>query len=407
MRLGSPVLLAVSILCLPMMVDAQARDGLCTNGFGSFESSFSTGVRIVVGPVRREGFGTRACSAALDWGKNALQVVPQAASVDVDALGIDLGLGTPVLALQIKNTEADWSVTYNIYALGKPPHLLRTITGGSSFSAADTDLDGRIEIWTDDAKSVNGIDGLSVGEMEFLPGLVLRFEKHKLVDVSAEFPSHFDHQIAVVRAELDSKELSEFKASDGKLSPMPSLSAEQMHVLRLTKIRVLEIVWAFLYSGREREAWRELSAMWPPADLERIRSVIVNARNSGIDSQIDTVPFSGMRLHKKFAYIYETTSDDNGHTEDPMAQRSPDLRADSKPQAILLRRITVGDALLPKSEEMVDIVVDAAGKVRSAKIIGSKDIDLLSNCAGWKFIPAFKDGRPVASRMRLSLSYLR
>jgi hypothetical protein len=27
----------------------------------------------------------------------------------------------------------------------------------------------------------------------------------------------------------------------------------------------------------------------------------------------------------------------------------------------------------------------------------------LNNCTDWKFIPAFKDGRPVASRMRLAL----
>lgn len=56
---------------------------------------------------------------------------------------------------------------------------------------------------------------------------------------------------------------------------------------------------------------------------------------------------------------------------------------------------------------MVDIVIDAAGKVRSAKAVGDKELDLANDCAGWKFIPAFKDDRPVASRMRLALYYLR
>jgi hypothetical protein len=72
--------------------------------------------------------------------------VPEAAVVDIDALGAYLGLEAPIVALQVKNSNADWFVAYQIYSLEKPPRLLRTVSGGSSFSAADTDLDGRIEI---------------------------------------------------------------------------------------------------------------------------------------------------------------------------------------------------------------------------------------------------------------------
>jgi hypothetical protein len=327
--------------------------------------------------------------------------------VDIDALGVDLGLGSPIVAFQTKNSDADWFVTYKIYSLEKPPRLLRTITGGSSFTAADTDLDGRIEIWTDDAKAVDGMDGLSVGELDFAPTLVLRFDKHTLLDVSSEFPPHFDHQIAEVRAQLDLKQLSDFKNSDGKLTATSSLPAEQMHRLRLTKIKVLEIVWAYLYSGREPEAWQALTDMWPPADFGRVRTALTNARGSGIRSQIDGSE-SKPRFHvKKFAYIYETAGDSSGRPQDPMEPGSSNLRADTKPQAILIRRLVVGDTVLPRSEEKVDLVIDAAGKVRSAKTIGKQDLDLLNNCTGWKFIPAFKDGRPVASRMRLALSYFR
>jgi hypothetical protein len=70
-----------------------------------------------------------------------------------------------------------------------------------------------------------------------------------------------------------------------------------------------------------------------------------------------------------------------------MEPASPNLRADVKPQAILLRRVVVGEIPLPQSEQMVDIVIDAAGKVRSAKAVGTKDLDLVNDCAGWKFIP--------------------
>jgi hypothetical protein len=142
------------------------------------------------------------------------------------------------------------------------------------------------------------MDRLSVGELDFPSTIVLRFEKHKLVDVSAEFQSHFDHQIAQLRGELDSKQLGDFKNSDGKLSPTPSLSVEQMHHWRLTNIKVLEIVWAYLYSDREQHAWEALAEMWPPSDLDRIRSLILSVRTAGIRSQVDGVE-AKPRLHVK------------------------------------------------------------------------------------------------------------
>jgi hypothetical protein len=49
-------------------------------------------------------------------------------------------------------------------------------------------------------------------------------------------------------------------------------------------------------------------------------------------------------------------------------------------------------------------VIDAAGKVRSAKEEGKTEKDLMNATADWKFIPAFKDGRPVASRLRLGIT---
>ncbi len=383
------------LLATPVVTHAQVRPSLCSDGFGEFHTSFFSGVKVTVGASRKEGFATRACAATLEWGKDSLPVVPEAAAVDIDALGVDLGLDSPIVALQVKNSTADWFVTYKIYSLKKPPRLLRTITGGSSFSAADTDLDGQIEIWTDDASAVNGMDRLSVAELDFPPTMVLRFEKHKLMDVSVEFQSHFDHQIAQLRGELDSKQLGDFKNSDGTLATTSSLSLEQMHQRRLTKIKILEIVWAYLYSGREQQAWEALAEMWPPSDVDRVRSLMLNARTAGIRSQVDGVG-TKLRLHVKKEYIYETASDSDGNR-----------RADVKPQAVLLRRSAVSQMPLRESEEMVEIVVDSAGKVRSATTSGDKDLDLVNDCAGWKFIPAFKDGHPVASRMRLALNYSR
>jgi hypothetical protein len=98
-------------------------------------------------------------------------------------------------------------MTYQIYSLQKPPKLLRTIARGDffSFSAADTDLRGRIEIWTGDVQAISGFGGLDAGEFEFAPTMVVQFESNRLMDVSTEFQSHFGEQIA--------KELNRFPCS--------------------------------------------------------------------------------------------------------------------------------------------------------------------------------------------------
>jgi hypothetical protein len=62
---------------------------------------------------------------------------------------------------------------------------------------------------------------------------------------------------------------------------------------------------------------------------------------------------------------------------------------------------------LAKTESQVEIVIDSAGKVRSVEQIGkieSVDEGLLRSTSGWKFIPAFSEGQPVASRILLGVS---
>ena len=93
---------------------------------------------------------------------------------------------------------------YKIYSLRSPPTLLRTITGGEYFSAADTDLDGRVEIWTDDAAAVEGFENLRVSDLDFAPPVILRFDRGRLLDASSEFQESYDQKIAAVRAKLGS-----------------------------------------------------------------------------------------------------------------------------------------------------------------------------------------------------------
>jgi hypothetical protein len=408
--------------CVAAMVGSiEAQDVVCSGGFGSFKSTFATGVTVSVDARRNTEFAGRVCEAKLNWGKKDLLVEPKAWQVDVDAMGIDLGLGAPVVAFQLQKSDADRLVKYEIYSLKEPPRLLRTITGGSYYSAADTDLDGRIEIWTNDAEAVNGFENIPLNALDFAPPVVLRFEQKQLIDVSSEFRSDFDRQIATVRAQLNDQQLNEFKHSDGALSNKSSLPLDQAHSLSTTKIKVLEMVWCYLYSDREPQAWKTLAEMWPESDFDRIRTAILNARAKGIRSQVNGVSHESSpgKFKKKHAMIYDRVSDTdpdkgnelswayaNGMSGPGKADHT--FEADTYPVPILLRRPPPLDASRAalNTEGVLNLVIDAAGKVRSAKAEGKQEKDLIDATAGWKFVPAFKSGRPVASRLQLGVTPL-
>src|ERR1700688_17292 len=144
---------------------AQSRDVVCRGGVGFFEAEFPTGVRVHVGASRIGELEARVCEAALSWGDQNLVVSAAASDLDIDAFGVDLGLGMPVVAVQVKKSKAECCVEYKIYSLRDPPVLLRSIIGGEYFSSADTDLDGRVEIWTDDAASVDGFENLPLKDL--------------------------------------------------------------------------------------------------------------------------------------------------------------------------------------------------------------------------------------------------
>ena len=258
----------------PIVCVAQVHDVLCRAGNSSFEASFRTGVTVSITAQKDGEFSTRSCHGTLSWSKQQLVVANDVAQLDLDMFGVELDPGRPVAAFTTAKSNDECCMTYQIYSLNEPIQLLRTITGGGFFEAADTDLDGKAEIWTDDSAAVNGFEGLTPGEIEFVPTYVLRLDHSLLLDASAEFQTFYDDVIKNVRSKVNRELLRDFKATDGKLQASPDSPAPELvrlGKLRTVKIQSLEVVWAYLYSGREKEAWQSLAEMWPAGDLQRIR----------------------------------------------------------------------------------------------------------------------------------------
>ncbi len=388
---------------------AQSRDVLCRDGVGDFEKEFrNTGVTVHVGAGRNQELAARVCEASLIWSNQTLVVASAVPELDVDAFGVDLGVGGPVVALQVKQSKGDCCMAYSIYTFQQPPMLVRRITGGEFFSASDTDLDGRVEIWTDDAAAVDGFENLRLRDLDFPPPIVLRFTRGKLQDVGAEFRPFFDQKITAERAKLDPQDLADFKASDGKLVP-GSIPPARLSRLRSAKMKVLEIVWSYLYSGREKDAWSSLAEMWPGADLDRIRGAISSARARGIRSQVDEVLTATRAGHAGLAKIFDGTTVITSTPElAPKGAKPPTPIV--PPIAILMERLppmTPAEQELAKLEATLKLVIDAAGKVRSVEVLGNPEkIDdlLVQSTTNWKFIPAYNADQPVASEILMGVS---
>lgn len=393
----------------------QSFKSLCVQGNNKFQAISHTHVSVAVQPAESGGFGAHLCQAGLTWEKDSLTVAKDAQEIDLDLFDVDLeGLG-PVAAFQVRESADECCNTYRIYSLEKPAHLVRTIRGGT-FQGADTDMDGRVEIWAEDRAAIDGFEGLNQSAIEYPPTYVLRFEHSQLHDASWAFQDHFDHIIAELREGTDPDELRAFQESDGRLQ----YSVERINEwrrLRAVRVRILEIVWAYLYSGREHEAWKTLAAMWPPADERRIQIALATAKANGIAKQIDGV--SSLPPTKKPAQVFDDPMNTQQEMSATILQMGTRMEAMSAPvfdksqvkeaQPIQMwRPMPVDlDQVVSGQEETLDLLIDAAGKVRSVKWTEKKiprDEVLMSYALAWKFIPAHRHGKSVASRLRFAVS---
>ena len=68
------------------------------------------------------------------------------------------------------------------------------------------------------------------------------------------------------------------------------------------------MVWSYLYSGRDQEAWQGSPICGPQADFDRIRSAILDARARGIRREVDGVSSDNRGGYKKQVTIYDSAN---------------------------------------------------------------------------------------------------
>ena len=149
-----------------------------------------------------------------------------------------------------------------------------------------------------------------------------------------------------------------------------------------------------------------LDEMWPAQDLDRIRAAVSSLHQHGILRNVVPSRRPPQRGHKVTIFDTMNTSTAvelsnlNGGPPVPSQVESPI----TQPKAIVLRRPPPSSGEpFPSVNEVMELVIDAAGKVHSAKMLNGTDEPLVKASAGWQFIPAFRYGSPVAYRFRLNV----
>ncbi len=183
--------------------------------------------------------------------------------------GEDLfGDGHPSLVLEGYSGGAHCCYTYVIASLGERPVIFPPIENETPFFFFKDPVSKQFRIMTSDG-AFDYFDGMCHACAPF-PRVVLQADRAGLHDVSPQFVDQYDSEIALARAKIANGDIARFLISD----------------FEDAKAVVLEIVFSYLYSGREAQAWQALDEMWPGADRERIKRLIVQTRTKGILSKL-------------------------------------------------------------------------------------------------------------------------
>jgi hypothetical protein len=211
------------------------------------------------------------------------------------ATGEDIfGDGHPGLILEGYSGGAHCCYTYKIVDLATPPMILGSIENDVPFFFFKDSTSERFRIMTSDG-AFDYFDGMCHACSSF-PTVILKVSGGRLVNVSSQFVPEYDTEIAELRRSIDDDELDQFLTVHD-LATNGQAKAE----FETLRQQVLQIVLAYLYSGREQRAWQTLEEMWPAGDRLRIRKLILSSKAEGILSELSatkaqpTTSISGAR----------------------------------------------------------------------------------------------------------------
>jgi hypothetical protein len=204
-------------------------------------------------------------------------------------------------AFTILDTRLDWNGD------GKPDLILKAYSGGAhccwTFYFISPGPNARLMVklenqrdadFLQDEKTGKPYLAIEDGAFDYFDGLChactpfpevfLRIEGNRFVDVHSEHMEEYDGIVQDNRKALTTENIKQVVSM--KTNP----SETESPVVRESVRKILLIVFAYLYSGREDQARRELQAMWPLFDRDRMWNLILEHRREGILRYVQRAP---------------------------------------------------------------------------------------------------------------------
>jgi hypothetical protein len=196
--------------------------------------------------------------------------------------GNDLnGDGVPDAIVDAYSGGAHCCWTYSFISLGERLEVYMELKTGDVPITIDQRHPGHTYIRTWDG-AFYYFDDLC-GNCSPLPQITLELQGQRLSDVSINYPAEYDRDIAKARREFE-------RQDDGEeFAALQSFKPELGEKYDSARSAALTVVLAYLYSGREQQAWGALDEMWPASDRARIKKLILETRAHGILSQIGSI----------------------------------------------------------------------------------------------------------------------
>ena len=231
-------------------------------------------IRISANPDWKDS-GDQACRAAvLDKNqKTIFSAEDERFSIELAGQDVN-GDGVPDVVIYGYSGGAHCCWTYYIISLGEHAGLIAKFENGRDAAFVKDDETGRFYISTLDG-AFDYFDGLCHACTPF-PQVFLRIEGKTVVDIGPKFVEAYDTIIQENRASLKAEDAAAIAAM--KTNPNESESSDVYEAAA----KVLSIVFAYLYSGREGQALHELRTMWPKSDQDRVWHLIQKQRREGI-----------------------------------------------------------------------------------------------------------------------------
>ena len=183
--------------------------------------------------------------------------------------------GHATLILEGFSGGAHCCYTYSLTDLGDRPTTLPSVENQSPFFFFKDASDGRFRIRTSDG-AFDYFDGMCHACTPF-PTVVLEIRNGRIEDASSRYLADYDAEIASAKSEVNQGDLGRFLT----VPDLPTNGQAQSEFEDLRR-QVLTIVFAYLYTGREAQAWKTLDDMWPASDRTRIKKLILDTKSDGI-----------------------------------------------------------------------------------------------------------------------------